>query len=1070
MENKLLKRLIILFFGFLPILCFSQNYDKSLLEQITPTDPTSASLGKYGVYPVNYSNGLVPITIPLYQIKSGDLTQTIELSYHGGGIRVSEEATWVGLGWDLNFGGVITRTMNGFPDELETSAVPDANALFNAMNNNSNLSNLTLYENYSSALSPNYSFKPDLYQYNFGNYSGTFIALGNLPISIAHSAITGTVSSNGIQLIDPIGTIYNFNGIETTTLTGSMVKNAPYFSGYYINSITSANKTDTIAYEYQIDGNYRCNLNSVMQGFKSTTVTCAGGNSDCGCIGSIKKEFIPETTTTMFQQTVHSSKPHYIYFNEGRITFNLSSRNDVDPAYSDNIKKLESIIVEKKVGSVYVPQKIFRFNYTYFNPTSTDFNNLRLRLESVEEESYLTGDSRLIGCFDYYGNNFLPNKKSFSFDYWGFYNGKNNSTPIPLSYDSYYTYGGADKTPDPVFAQYGTLKNISYPTKGKTEFIWEGNQINSDKPVYNPAETISVDLATDDNATFVCYPISPSDGAYSYSFRSNISQTVVVNYRLYQKDGTDVTHRRYDTGSVKVNDQVLSAYIKGGNITYTKTFYLSPGQDFNAELAVNCSNVKGEVWFSFNSYNPSTNLSNYPFAGIRIKNINNYNNNGDSLTSKSYTYLDPLGHSSGFLTNNQSLSYDKYSTSVSGGIETFTCPNTTKVTKHLFFSTLKTGLDASNFGYEYVQEYNISNGKDNGYTSYQFTKGTDNFYNNDIPLVSKSHTRGQLINKTDYNRTINSYQKVKESLNYYNHDTRITAKKMGFAMSQYLDYTSSTSLSNYVYFSSNQYYQSNIFQPTNYVYTSDWMRLDSTVTKEYFQLTDPVITKTDYVYNNIKHLQPTIINSCLNNGDIKRVVTVYPSDDPSAIAVEMDLKNILLLQLDIKEYVLKNGSAQKLVDGNKLTYTKDINNHILLTKVSKYLPDGTTNDEFDYSYNSRSRLTEILGKDGVKTAICWDANNYNPIVVGKNISYNVLSAALQSGNNDPKALFSNSNCSQALLSTFTYLPLVGIESKTDPRGVTVYYSYDGLGRLTEVYRMQNGVKQTIQSYQYNFKH
>ena len=172
--------------------------------------------------------------------------------------------------------------------------------------------------------------------------------------------------------------------------------------------------------------------------------------------------------------------------------------------------------------------------------------------------------------------------------------------------------------------------------------------------------------------------------------------------------------------------------------------------------------------------------------------------------------------------------------------------------------------------------------------------------------------------------------------------------------------------------------------------------------------------------------------------------------------------------MDIKEYVLKNGTIQKLVDGSKLTYEK-VNGNVLLTIKSDYLPDGSTINDFTYAYNARTRLTEVTGMDGIKTAICWDINNYYPVVIGKNISYSNLSGALQSVNNVPNALYSQPATQQAQLSTFSYIPLVGLQSKTDARGITTYYSYDGLGRLSEIYRMPNGVKQTIQSYQYHFK-
>ena len=51
------------------------------------------------------------------------------------------------------------------------------------------------------------------------------------------------------------------------------------------------------------------------------------------------------------------------------------------------------------------------------------------------------------------------------------------------------------------------------------------------------------------------------------------------------------------------------------------------------------------------------------------------------------------------------------------------------------------------------------------------------------------------------------------------------------------------------------------------------------------------------------------------------------------------------------------------------------------------------------------------------------------------------------------------------LTTYTYIPLVGIESQTLPNGYTVYYEYDGFGRLARVVDHDGNVIST-NSYNY----
>ncbi len=86
-------------------------------NRFIPPSPTAASLGKYGEFPINLYSGLINIGEHLYTIKSGSLSMDISLSYHHGGNRPSDIPGWVGLGFSLNAGGVITRNVNGLPDD-----------------------------------------------------------------------------------------------------------------------------------------------------------------------------------------------------------------------------------------------------------------------------------------------------------------------------------------------------------------------------------------------------------------------------------------------------------------------------------------------------------------------------------------------------------------------------------------------------------------------------------------------------------------------------------------------------------------------------------------------------------------------------------------------------------------------------------------------------------------------------------------------------------------------------------------------------------------------------------------
>src|ERR1700759_691037 len=82
-----------------------------LIGNVSIASPTAASLGKFGDIPVSYHTGIPDISIPIYTVQAGSLKLPIVMSYHAGGVKVQEPAGWVGAGWALNAGGVITRTV-----------------------------------------------------------------------------------------------------------------------------------------------------------------------------------------------------------------------------------------------------------------------------------------------------------------------------------------------------------------------------------------------------------------------------------------------------------------------------------------------------------------------------------------------------------------------------------------------------------------------------------------------------------------------------------------------------------------------------------------------------------------------------------------------------------------------------------------------------------------------------------------------------------------------------------------------------------------------------------------------
>lgn len=74
---------------------------------------------------VNLASGDFTYNVPLLEVPGPEGGYPLALSYHAG-IMPNEEASWVGLGWNLN-PGAITRNVNGYADDhqLITNVVRD---------------------------------------------------------------------------------------------------------------------------------------------------------------------------------------------------------------------------------------------------------------------------------------------------------------------------------------------------------------------------------------------------------------------------------------------------------------------------------------------------------------------------------------------------------------------------------------------------------------------------------------------------------------------------------------------------------------------------------------------------------------------------------------------------------------------------------------------------------------------------------------------------------------------------------------------------------------------------------
>ena len=136
-----MKKVILLLLFYFPLLVFSQkdttktdstriiktslsvtDQHKKYLPNYSPLSPNAAGMQQLFDYQVNLATGNPDISILLYTINDGGITQPVTLRYQATGHRLKSLASWTGWGWTLDYGNGVNRSLQGRPDDAPISA------------------------------------------------------------------------------------------------------------------------------------------------------------------------------------------------------------------------------------------------------------------------------------------------------------------------------------------------------------------------------------------------------------------------------------------------------------------------------------------------------------------------------------------------------------------------------------------------------------------------------------------------------------------------------------------------------------------------------------------------------------------------------------------------------------------------------------------------------------------------------------------------------------------------------------------------------------------------------------
>ncbi|SHF70355.1 DUF5977 domain-containing protein [Chryseobacterium vrystaatense] len=90
--------------------------------------PDVSAFQRYNLTDVNLYTGKIDLSIPLYEIKTGNITVPISISYNSSGVKVDNIASSVGMGWNLNAGGNIIRKIKDLDDHSILSQSGQSNS------------------------------------------------------------------------------------------------------------------------------------------------------------------------------------------------------------------------------------------------------------------------------------------------------------------------------------------------------------------------------------------------------------------------------------------------------------------------------------------------------------------------------------------------------------------------------------------------------------------------------------------------------------------------------------------------------------------------------------------------------------------------------------------------------------------------------------------------------------------------------------------------------------------------------------------------------------------------------
>ncbi|MEJ1237448.1 hypothetical protein WBG78_04940 [Chryseolinea sp. T2] len=622
-----------------------------VFPSVNIVSPNASAIAKFGDYPVNMHTGVPEISIPIHTVKEGSLELPISISYHAAGLKVQEVASWVGAGFSLNAGGVVSRTVKGMPDEkagFENDSFFSNNGYSTYFMDENNL---TDYRDFQIGFQDG---EPDLFFFTAGNHSGKFYIRGDktavmFPESDYKVEIQTKTGANTYNTVDyiqgfvitaPDGTRYYFGvkagGSDPQAIEKVDTKRYEYngmatysnvISSWYLYKVESADR------KYKIDLNYRAETYAYYDYIPQQCASCSSFVPFS--VGTEYVNLLKTMVTGVAVNQITSSNEIITFVVPTTTTYreDLARNTAITAEEANNSAKALSEIKIQSTRSTYCTT--YKLTQSYFTSTAAQPQKLdffgtfqsdkkRLKLDAIQKFVCESTVSEPPYIFNYYEPTAVPRRLSFGQDHWGFYNGaETNDNLIPALSDGVTTgfalFGDDDRDSHWPQMRAGTLRSLRYPTGGGTEFIYEPNKVNTSQC---RVQSISP------TGTSTSAGMSTAAAEFGTVLPIDVAQPSIYYY-TFQSQSTG-------SGSLYINNMLVASVEPG----QTKSDYIFlPTGSHTVQCSAGPDNGSGQG-VTVVMYTTTSNCVSVPkiVGGMRVKRIEQFGIERSPIPSKDFEY------------------------------------------------------------------------------------------------------------------------------------------------------------------------------------------------------------------------------------------------------------------------------------------------------------------------------------------------------------------------------------------------------------------------------------------------